>query len=486
MASNNIAIVGAGLSGLTAALRLAKKGYSVTIFEQNPIPGGKAGLWQSAGFSFDTGPSLLTMRFVLDELFENLELKLDNFFEFIPLSVLCKYFYHDNSCITAYSNSELFALEIEKQTKDISQNVTKLLQYSANLYNLSADFFLLNELKYSRLLSPKFFYSISNWPIQDVYKTFSQVVDKHVQDSKTRNIFYRYATYNGSSAFISPSLFLSIAHVEHNLQAWIVKGGIYEIPKVLAQIATNFGVKFNYNSNVEKIVTNKQKVTGLKIKNQILPFENIIYTGDYWNLTTLLPSVKLKKPKTQDLSTSAILFYWGVQGLHPELDLHNIFFSENYKKESQEIWSNQIPTDPTIYVNITSKILPDTAPKGAENWFVMINVPPDSGQNWSEISQNIKSQIISKIKKVTGIDLSDKIIVEKIVTPTDLASNTQAFRGSLYGLNSNSLFRTLRPNSRFPKFKNLYLAGGTVYPGGGMPLAILSGKFAADNFEIKY
>ncbi len=478
--SKKVAIIGAGLAGLSAAIRLAHKGHKVIIFEKNDLVGGKAGIWQKDGFVFDTGPSLLTMKFVLDDLFEETDQKLEDHLDLIQIPILCKYFYSNHQPIIAYSDAQKFAKEIESKTTDNAGQVLDFLKYCKTLNDISANFFVYNEFSFWQIFDLRFWQSFLKINTIRPWKTMADIIETYFQDPTTRNIFYRYATYNGSSPFLAPSVFNTIANVEHNLPIFLPKNGIYELPRVLGEIAKNQGVEIRLNTAVNKIVTKQKQVTSLEFNNTQETFDAIIYAGDYWQLDQILSQHKVQKPKPKELSTSAILFYWGIKGQCEEIDLHNIIFSDDYKSEFEQLTQARMPEDPTIYINNTSKYLANTAPICCQNWFVMLNTPPDFGQNWQEIVTRLKPQVINKIKQVIGFDVSNRIVVEKIVTPTDLAKNTNCYAGSLYGKNQNSIMNLLRPRSGSLGYKNLFLAGGTVYPGGGMPLAILSGKFAAN------
>jgi phytoene dehydrogenase-like protein len=180
-------------------------------------------------------------------------------------------------------------------------------------------------------------------------------------------------------------------------------------------------------------------------------------------------------------SSSALVFYWGVQGEYPQLKMHNVIFSDDYKKEFTEIFDDgKVPNDPTIYIYISSKYNPTDAVENGENWFVMINMPP--GKEKSELDiESVKKKIIEKVKKTLNIDLNKKIIFERILTPQMIEEKTSSVFGSLYGISSNNRFAAfLRQDNRSKEYNGLYFCGGSAHPGGGIPLVILSGKIVSD------
>tara|TARA_B100000989_G_C19424180_1_gene419965 strand:- start:299 stop:934 length:636 start_codon:yes stop_codon:yes gene_type:complete len=197
----------------------------------------------------------------------------------------------------------------------------------------------------------------------------------------------------------------------------------------------------------------------------------------------LLPKVKFPtKIKNQERSSSAVIFYWGVSKKFDNLDLHNVFFSKDYRKEFNSIFNQKnIYDDPTIYVNITSKEIATDSPENCENWFVMINTCEDNGQNWDLEVKNLKKIVLKRLECILGESISPFIQEEKIFTPKTIEERTKSRKGSLYGSSSNGLFSAFLRHPNFSrKIKNLYFCGGSVHPGGGIPLCLLSAKITTE------
>ena len=252
------------------------------------------------------------------------------------------------------------------------------------------------------------------------------------------------------------------------------KNGIYSLPIAINKLCIDLGVKFQYNKKVTKIepLKNELKIHFSKDK---FTSNKIVSNIDY-HLTQTLLNRKTNNKKLK-LSTSAIVFYWGVKTISKDLLLHNVIFSEDYKKEFHSIFEkNRIPEDPTVYINITSKIDYHHAPNRCENWFVMVNTPPSFEIDNSQGIRKLKNSILKKIEKNTGLNISKSIIFEKILSPKTLFNSTGSMLGSIYGENQNTLLSILKRKSNQDKsIKNLFYVGGTVMPGGGMPLALRSG-----------
>tara|TARA_B100000609_G_scaffold67299_1_gene53119 strand:- start:258 stop:1112 length:855 start_codon:yes stop_codon:yes gene_type:complete len=281
-----------------------------------------------------------------------------------------------------------------------------------------------------------------------------------------------------------------IPHLEHHFGAYFPEGGMKEIPNALYKLAKELGVKFNFNCKVEKIIVNNKKANGLLVNSKVEYADIVISNADI-NYTYKKLLNKQKKPKKildQEKSSSALIFFWGVKNSFEKMDLHNVFFTNDYKKEFDNIFKEKIISDdPTIYINITSKEKSDDAPTGHENWFTMINVPNNIGQDWDLIISESRKKIIEKINKNLKTDISKYIVYESILDPRKIESNTNSENGALYGSSSNSKFSAFLRHPNFSnEIKNLYFCGGSVHPGGGIPLCLMSGKIVADLIKKDY
>jgi len=487
----SIAIVGAGLGSLSTAIYLRKFGFNVDVYEQSNYVGGKAASIEFNGFRFDAGPTLLTMPFVLKEIFALYEEDFSHYLQLQKLETVCKYFYPDGTVLNAFTDQEKFAKEIEANTTDSSFSVKKYLNYCKTIYDLTADLFLKRSFtEFSTFFNFNALKTLFLIKKIDTNRTMHRANSKYFSDKKTIQLFDRYATYNGSNPFKVPATLNIIQHVEYGIGGFIPEKGIYEIPLSLFRLAEKIGVKFFFNSKVEKIVLNDRKAEGLIVNWNERKFHKkysaIVSNADVnFTYQKLLSGVKIKQAEVYselELSTSALVFYWGIKGEYDSLNIHNILFSENYEMEFQELFEKKIcPTDPTVYIYISSKYNHNDSPKGYENWYVMINAPYIHEQNWEEEISRSRNVIIDKIKKVLNLDINSKIVAEKILSPEMIEKNTSSYKGSLYGISSNTKFAAfLRQKNRCKEIKGLYFCGGSAHPGGGIPLVLLSGKITAE------
>jgi phytoene desaturase len=487
-----VAVIGSGLGGLTSALLLVQKGFSVKVFEMANIPGGKANLLRIKNFRFDTGPSLITMPFVLEEIFKTSSYNLPDYLTLIKLETICKYFYTDKTVINAYSDLEKFSKEIVNKTSDSSNSLKKYFEYCKKIYDLTTEIFLLDSpTNPQNLLRAKSIKSLLNPKSIDVFRTVHEANKSFFNDPKTIQLFNRYATYSGSNPYSAPATLNTIQHVEYGLGSYICEGGVYRIVEVLSNLCKENGVQFLFNSQVNKIKLLGKKVTGINYLNNggismTEDFDVVVSNADvnstYKNLLGDTASRAAKRYESFEPSLSAIVFYWGVKGNYPELEKHNILFSDNYEAEFKEIFElKKCPSDPTIYIYISSKFNKSDAPEGFENWFVLVNAPYISGQDWKKEVRQIRTKVINRINSTLKIDLNKLIVEEEILTPEKIESQTGSRLGSIYGISSNSRTAAfLRQQNRSKEYKGLYFCGGSAHPGGGIPLVILSGKLAAE------
>ena len=371
----NIGIIGAGLGGLSAAIYLASKGYNVSVFEKNDSVGGKAGNLYKDGFRFDTGPSLLTMPFILGELFILNNESIEDYLSVRQLKINCKYIYPDGTFLNAYSNPDEFAKEIGLKTKDNSYSVRKYFKYCKNIYDLTSELFLFNtEINLTSFLNRKAVKSLTNIKKIDPFRSMHKANKNHFKDSKTIQLFDRYATYNGSNPYKVPATLNIISYVELFLGSFIVKEGISAIPKALKSLARRMGVKFLFNHMAENIIMGGDDVKGITSNGRDHFFDSVISNVDVRYTYNNLLNTKMKTKNEPSLS--GIIFYWGVKGKFSSLEIHNILFSGNSKTEFDDIFiRHKCPEDPTVYIYISSKYKTGDAPEGFENWFVMINAP---------------------------------------------------------------------------------------------------------------
>lgn len=481
-------IIGSGIAGLAASIRLAVKGYEVAVFEANAYPGGKLSQVEASGYRFDAGPSLFTEPQLVEELFSLAGKNPGDFFRYQKLDTVCRYFWEDGKRLSAWSDVDRFAEEVETKLGEPAGKVREALKGSAFIYKHLAPLFLEHSLhRLSTWTSSKALRTYLKMGQLGLFSTMSQANEQRFDSPKLIQLFNRYATYNGSDPYQTPATLNIIPHLEFGRGAYFPEKGMHDITLSLVELAKSLGVVFHFDSRVEEILVEKGKAVGLVSGGKKFPAELVVNNMDMVNAyRTLLR--KQKQPKrllSQPKSSSALIFYWGVKKVFPELDLHNIFFSEDYREEFGHIFGKgTIYQDPTVYINITSVMKPDDAPAGCMNWFTMINVPNNQGQDWDALITEARKNILAKINRILKTDLEPLIEVEQVLDPRTIESRTSSAQGALYGNSSNNRFAAFLRHANFSSgIKNLYFCGGSVHPGGGIPLSLLSAKIACGMVE---
>jgi len=486
MKSSKAIIIGAGIGGLASAIRLAVQGFEVELFEKNDYPGGKLSHFNINDFQFDAGPSLFTQPENIEALFSLANEPIEEYFQYEKVPLVCKYFFEDGTVVNAYADKQKFAKEVKAQIGEDENKLIDYLSQSEKLYANVGEIFLNHSLhKRKTLHKANIKKAIASISFHHLFKSMNEVNQKYFVKDKTVQLFNRYATYNGSNPYQAPGMLTLIPSLEYNQGTFYPKGGMISITKALYQLALKKGVQFHFNKSVQHIIHHERKVVGVVAANQNYYADIVVSNMDaYFTYKYLLnDDRKSKKVLQQERSSSALIFYWGIDKDFDELQLHNIFFSNNYKNEFDHLFiSKKIYQDPTVYINITSKYEPGIqAPIGKENWFVMINVPANIGQHWESFKAQARKNIITKLNRILKTDIESLILCEEMLDPVLIESKTSSYMGSLYGTSSNSKMAAFLRHPNFTNaIKGLYFVGGSVHPGGGIPLCLHSAKIMSE------
>jgi phytoene desaturase len=479
----DVIIIGAGLSGLACSLRLAASGYRVLVLESNEGPGGKISKKRARGYRFDTGASLLTIPGLVDDLLD--AAGVEERVGIRQLDVICKYFYSDGTIINAFRDTGDFATEIQKKTGEKRESVLAFLRNSRYLYELTKDTFIFSPFRtLSNMFSRSAFNVLLHFRALDAFRSMYEKNSRWFSDARTRQLFNRYATYSGSNPYTAPATLNIIAHLEHGGGAYLPEGGMFSLIQVLYKSALAKGVEFKFKTRAEKIITGRKGKRGVEAGGGTIQSNIVVSDADIFSVYSRLLGRK-KVPGyllRQELSSSAIIFFWGIKNTYPVLETHNILFSGDYESEFKYIFQRKaVYDDPTIYIYVSSKIMHTDAPSGCENWFVMINSPVNEGQDWDRCVEEARSKIISKINKTLDTDIESFIEFEDIADPRTIEKNSSSFKGALYGNSSNNKMAAFFRHPNFMcRFKGLFFTGGSVHPGGGIPLCLASAKIVAD------
>ncbi len=478
-------VIGAGIGGLSTAIRLRSRGYEVLVFESGRVPGGKLHSREFGPYRFDMGPSLFTMPHYVDELFELHGRNPRDYYRYKRKDIICNYFWEDGTRFSCEADQENFIASAADCFGEDPRSIRSFLRQNRSKYELTRSLFLEKSLhKANTYLSTDTLKAIASMGSLDLFGTLDATNRRAFTNEKLVQLFNRYATYNGSNPYKTPGIMSLIPHLEMHYGTYFPEGGMHQISQGLYRLSLDLGIEFHFATPVKRIQTTNGKATGVMTVTGPVRADIVVSNMDIVpTYRQLLPQEKApEKILRQERSSSALNFYWGIDREFQELDLHNILFSEDYPGEFDAIFQKkEVFRDPTIYINVSSKECRDDAPEGHENWFVMVNAPGDYGQDWKSRTTLVRDFIIRKINRMLDTEIQKHIRTEFVWDPPGIQRDTQSFRGALYGAASNDRFAAFLRHPNFSSdIKNLYFCGGSVHPGGGIPLCLLSGRITSD------
>lgn len=480
MTDRSVVIIGGGLGGLAAALRLAVAGWRVTVCEQGHSFGGKMNRWECEGFRFDTGPSLITMPQVFDRLFEACGSKLGNWVKLQPVSPLAEYVFDDGSRFK-YSTRLPEWLEVVRQLEpgDV-EGFLKFMQLGARLYSLSHETFL----RRSPLAPPDFrsLKALRHLPLKNAWGNYHATVEAHFRSPLLRQLFDRYPTYVGSSPYCAPATLVVIPYIEYAFGGWHIKGGLYELVNGLLSLARVLDVELLTNARVAAIEFEGRRVNGVRLADGTrLKTGVVVMNGDVATTNNLL-GLNGKQSSSDDRSLSGLVLLYGLKRKLENLDHHTVYFSSDYRKEFAQLFDERrFPDDPTVYVSAPSRNDDSLAPSEGETLFIMANAPAND-RPWSADDRNkARDNVFRRLAKSNFPEIDRYVVVNDEWTPQRFANDYLAPGGAIYGTHSHGWRRAfLRPPNKDRTFSGLYYVGGSSHPGGGTPTVLLSAEITCE------
>jgi phytoene desaturase len=472
-----VAVIGGGLGGLACAARLAHAGFHVVVFEKNESVGGKIHEVRQDGYVWDTGPTLLTMPQALDGLWQSVDRRMEDYISLIPLESTCRHRWTDGTVID--EDAALW------QRKDVA----RFVEYGRAIYEAAGDFFIHNPPgHWWRRFRPADIARLRHLPKLTPGRTMHDVVRRHFSDPHLVQAFDRFATWNGSSPFKTPSVFSFLPYLLAKYGGWHVKGGQRRIIAGLLRLAEEFGVEFRLNTEITGLHRSAKKGFSVAIDGSWEKFDLVICNQDavqsHQSLMPREPAARFRKALLErlPLSSSAFVLCLGVTKKYDDLAHHNIFHPDDTAREFHEIFKMRAPSaDPTISLCVSSRAEPERAPDGCDNWVVHVNAPATRlSFDWKENGESYADRIVQILENKAFPGLRQNIAARHVISPLDIRTRYNCYAGSIHGFASHS-FRAAFARIRIdpPEIPGLYFVGGSTHPGGGVPFVISSAQIAA-------
>lgn len=486
MKNKTVIVIGAGVAGLATAVSLAHSGFKVKVFEKNPEPGGRCGRILRDGHRFDLGATIFLMPSIYKDVFEYLGISLDKELPSKPLPVIYRLFFSDSKQIDFTTDKNHLREQLESIEKG---SYDKSLNYISNgYYNFKT--------AYKDLLGKNFYSLFDFINLKNIkllinlktYKKHKSYAAKFFKNSNLKTAFTFQNIYVGQNPMTAPALFAMLPAAELTEGSLFPEGGMNAIVELLKKKADELGVDFVFNCGVEKILTEDNKVSGVKLENGEIKLSDIIVANadlPYVYKELLTKSLKTRLLDFKKYSCSAIVYHWGLDKQYNQLGHHSVFISSQYKKGLKAIFKNNSMSDePSFYVHSPAKTDKTAAPDGHESISVIIPVGHITNKNedeWIKLRQTGRKAVIERLKKEGLNDIEEHIKFEICYLPQTWKSLFNVSKGSVFGSINHSIMQMgyFRPHNRHSDYKNLYFAGGSTHPGNGVPLVLLSAKLTS-------
>ena len=480
-------MIGGGFGGLSAAVRLQAAGYQVTLLEKRHQLGGRAGVFEREGFRFDTGPTIVTPPFVVEDVFRDAGKNPADYIELVPIDPHYRLHFFDGTHFDISSVEE-----ITKQIEELSPNDVKgyhkWLKKLKPIYELGFEKFAMTPFE-------------SIWSMVKIvpaairlqsYKSVHGLVASNMKHNHLRMAFSFLPLFIGGNPFTATSVYSLIAYLENEYGMLWVRGGTHRLVEALERLFKELGGTVKLNSEVTKIEVNDKdrKVTGvITADGNQHPADIVVSNADvaitYMNLIDKKYRRKNsdRRYKKAKYSMSLFMVYFGTKKTYPEMPHHNIIFGPRYKELIEDIFKRHIlPDDFSIYLHVPTRTDPELAPHGCETFYACVPVThQDSGIDWEQMKESFKEKVLQYLNDNYLPGLLDNLVVSEVFTPLDFEREFNAYKGNAFQLQPLlSQSGSFRPRNRSRDVKGLYIVGAGTHPGGGVPSAFLSGKISTD------
>lgn len=490
MSKKSIIVIGGGLGGISAAIRLAQSGYDVTLYEKNNHIGGKVNRLETQDFGFDLGPSILTMPYIFENLFRYSHKNMADYVTIERLPLQWRSFFTNGETIDLYEDLNQMLEANDNLNEEDIQQVHDFLNYAEKVHRFTEEgYFALGLDTVSEII--KYQGPFTALKGVDYFSTMQQAINRYVKKQELRDMLGYFIKYVGSSSYDAPAVLTLLIHMQYEQGLWYVKGGIHLLAQALERLAREEGVDIHTGVDIKSIDTYFNHVSGVRLDDgthveadYIVANREVIPT--YRDLLYFSEEKLAKLEKTYEPASSGYVMHLGVDKQYPQLAHHNFLFSSDSKRNYHEVFHDKVlPQDPTIYLVNSNKTDATQAPTGYENLKVLPHIPYIQNEPFTEAQYaQFRERVLDKLERMGLTDLRQHIVYEDVWTPHDIERHYASNKGAIYGVVAD---RKKNKGFKFPKqsqyFDNLFFVGGSVNPGGGMPMVTLSGQQVADKIN---
>ena len=483
--TKSVIVVGAGLGGLSTALRLSYKGYQVTMIEKQDIPGGRLHLLKKDGFTFDVGPSFFSMSYEFKELFDSIGEPIP--FELNELNPLYTVnMAGSDRVFQIYKDLDRLAEEFKGIESDFETKVRGSLKGAKEIFHDTE--YKIIKRNFDNIVT--YAMSMATVPLKHLpkmFRTFWEELERHFESEEVKIIFSLVAFFLGATPFNTPSVYnlLNYTELEHD-GYWNVKGGMYKIVEGIMGLLEKKGVKMIYNTEIMSVQHSAGKMVSVTDANgQVYRADLFVINADAaWFRGKFLNRAKYTEEKLDKMEWTLAPFtiYLGVKGTIPGIHHHNYYLGDNFRAYADTIFRSTVaPEKPYYYVNVASKSNPNCAPEGCENLFILCPVPdmrvkPD----WSD-SGKLVDEIIEDLGKRVNFDIKNNILTQVVYTPIEWQKMFNLYKGSGLGLaHGLNQIGALRPANKDEKLSNVYYVGASTHPGTGLPIVVIGSRLVTE------
>ncbi len=496
MKKRKVIVVGAGPGGLTSAMLLAHRGFDVAVYEKDALPGGRNKAIEIGGFKFDTGPTFLMMKYLLEEMFEETGRKAADYLEFTKIDPLYRLQFPDK---TLYPTGD--AEEMKRRISNVfpgdEAGFDKFIEREGKRFRRLIPCLQKDYSSLRSFLDPSLFKAL---PHLAVGKTIYENLEKYYNHEELKLAFTFQSKYLGMSPWDCPALFTILSYMEYGYGIYHVTGGLNMISDAMANVCHEEGAELNYNTKVEKLLLGGRKgdeVRGVVLENgEKAEADAVVVNADFgYALCNLMPADKLKrwtpeKLEKKKFSCGTFMLYLGLDKIYDSLNHHNIIFADDYRANVELMFNDHKMTDDFSFYIQNASVTDDTlAPEGKSTLYVLVPVPNNrSGIDWEAEKEGFREKVLERIIAKTEMkDLKEHIEVEKIITPEEWENDYNVYIAAEFNMAHNlTQMLYFRPHNKFEDLKNLYLTGGGTHPGSGLPTIYESGRIAANMLVDKF